>query len=103
LQAGQGESIGGWRRLCCLDGWGTDRAIGFYGRVFAGDGVEAGVIEGFPLEPLTWLRRVGYAGIAACLLWPRMGVHAVGVAGLILFVVLENALHTRRAVRASRD
>ena len=47
--------------------------------------------------------KVGYAGIAACLLWPRMGVHAVGVAGLILFVVLEKALHKRRTVRASRE
>jgi hypothetical protein len=31
-----------------------------------------------------------------------MGVHAVGVAGLILFVVLEKALPERRTVRASR-
>jgi hypothetical protein len=32
-----------------------------------------------------------------------MGVHAVGVAGLILFVLLEKALHKRRTVRASRE
>ena len=61
------------------------------------------MIEGFPLGPLTWFQRVGYTGIAACLLWPRMGVHAVGVAGLILFLVLEKALHKRRTVRASRE
>ncbi|KRT74948.1 MAG: hypothetical protein XU12_C0001G0139 [Deltaproteobacteria bacterium CSP1-8] len=55
------------------------------------------------MEPLTWFHRVGYTGIAACLLWPRMGVHAVGVAGLILFVLLEKALHKRRTVRARRE
>jgi len=61
------------------------------------------VLDRKPRANNSLFQRVGYAGIAACLLWPRMGVHAVGVAGLILFVVLENALHTRRAVRASRD
>jgi TRAP transporter 4TM/12TM fusion protein len=56
----------------------------------------AAFFEGFHLGPLTWPQRVACAGIAACLLWPRMTVHAVGVAGFILFVVLEKALLRRR-------
>jgi TRAP transporter 4TM/12TM fusion protein len=56
----------------------------------------AAFFEGYHLGELTWPQRVGIAGIAVCLIWPHMGVHAVGVAGFLLFVVLEKALLRRR-------
>jgi TRAP-type uncharacterized transport system fused permease subunit len=59
--------------------------------------------EGFHLGPLTWPQRVGYAGIAFCLLWPRMDVHAIGLAAFILSVVIEKALLKRWAVRPARE
>jgi TRAP transporter 4TM/12TM fusion protein len=55
--------------------------------------------EGFHLGPLTWPQRVGYAGIAACLLWPQMLLHGIGVTAFILFVVLEKTILKRRATR----
>jgi TRAP transporter 4TM/12TM fusion protein len=56
----------------------------------------AAFFEGYHLGLLTWPQRVGFAGIAICLIWPHMGVHAVGLVGFILFVVLEKALLRRR-------
>ncbi|HBX44165.1 MAG TPA: C4-dicarboxylate ABC transporter permease, partial [Deltaproteobacteria bacterium] len=56
----------------------------------------AAFFEGFHLGPLSWPQRVGYAGVAACLLWPRMEVHAIGLACFILLVALEKALLRRR-------
>jgi TRAP transporter 4TM/12TM fusion protein len=55
--------------------------------------------EGFHLGPLTWPQRVGYAGIAICLLWPRMEVHAIGMAGFILSVIVEKAYIKKLAAR----
>jgi len=56
----------------------------------------AAFFEGFHLGNLSWPQRLGFAGIASCLIWPHMGVHAVGVAGFLFFVVLEKALLRRR-------
>ena len=59
--------------------------------------------EGFHLGPLSWPQRVGYAGIAVCLLWPRMDVHAIGVAGFLLSVIVEKVFLKRRTARAIRE
>jgi len=56
----------------------------------------AAFFEGYHLGFLTWAQRAGYAGIAGLLLWPRMELHAAGLAGFILFVILEKALLRRR-------
>ncbi len=56
----------------------------------------AAFFEGYHLDFLTWPQRAGYAGIAGLLLWPRMELHAAGLAGFILFVILEKALLRRR-------
>lgn len=59
--------------------------------------------EGFHLGPLTWPQRLGFTGVAFCLLWPSMVVHAVGLAGFILSVIVEKAFIKKRTARASHE
>ncbi|HSL98627.1 MAG TPA: TRAP transporter permease, partial [Candidatus Limnocylindria bacterium] len=56
----------------------------------------ASFFEGFHLGLLTWPQRLGYAGIAACLLWPHILIHGIGMTAFILFVVLEKAILKKR-------
>ncbi len=63
----------------------------------------AAFFEGFHLGPLTWPQRAGYAVTACFLLWPRMDVHAVGLAGFVLAVIVERTLLKRRASAEKRE
>jgi TRAP transporter 4TM/12TM fusion protein len=63
----------------------------------------AAFFEGFHLGPLVWLQRLGYAGVAVCLLWPSMVVHAVGLAVFILSVIVEKAFLRKQAVQPARE
>lgn len=51
----------------------------------------AAMFEGYHLGPLSWPRRIGYAAVAAALLWPWMPLHAAGAAGTVLMVIWEKA------------
>jgi TRAP transporter 4TM/12TM fusion protein len=57
----------------------------------------AAFFEGFHLGPLSWPQRVAFAGIATCLIWPRITVHAIGLTGFVLAVIVERALLKRQA------
>ena len=59
--------------------------------------------EGFHLGLLTWPQRLGYAGIAVCLLWPQMLIHCIGLASFLLSVIVEKAFLKKRAARASHE
>ena len=61
----------------------------------------AAFFEGFHLGRLTWFQRLGYAGIASCLLWPSLLAHAAGAAGMVLAVLVEKAMLGRRPDRAA--
>jgi len=61
----------------------------------------AAMFEGYHLGPLSWPRRIGYAAVATCLLWPWMVMHVVGAAGTVLLVTLEKAALRRQEATAA--
>ena len=56
----------------------------------------AAFFEGFHLSALNWLQRILFAGFAFLLIWPRIELHVIGLAGFIGFVLFEKILLKKR-------
>jgi TRAP transporter 4TM/12TM fusion protein len=45
--------------------------------------------EGFHVSRINWFQRLMFGCLAFLLLWPRIELHAIGLVGFIVFVILE--------------
>lgn len=52
----------------------------------------AAFFEGFHLGVLRWFQRFILGGVAFLLLWPRIELHLIGLAGFVIFIIFEKIL-----------